>query len=109
MHQLIILGNGFDLTCGLKSKFSDFYSNRTNGTSSIESIPKGERNVWDVILSEIGQNDPLWCNIENLISAYVLQEDEWGSRLDRMYGQLMWAIDPSNQNQSEHPNNAVYD
>lgn len=24
MHQLIILGNGFDLTCGLKSKFSDF-------------------------------------------------------------------------------------
>lgn len=109
MHQLIILGNGFDLTCGLKSKFSDFYSNRTNGTSSIESIPKGERNVWDVILSEIGQNDPLWCNIESLISAYVLQEDEWGSRLDRMYGQLMWAIDPSNQNQSEHPNNAVYD
>lgn len=24
MHQLIILGNGFDLACGLKSKFSDF-------------------------------------------------------------------------------------
>lgn len=34
MHQLIILGNGFDLTCGLKSKFSDFYSDRTHGTGS---------------------------------------------------------------------------
>lgn len=32
MHQLIILGNGFDLACGLKSKFSQFFDNRTNGT-----------------------------------------------------------------------------
>lgn len=38
MHQLIILGNGFDLTCGLKSKFSDFYRNRMNAACSIESI-----------------------------------------------------------------------
>lgn len=67
MHQLIILGNGFDLTCGLKSKFSDFYNNRTNGTKSIESIPEYERNVWDLILSETGQSDPLWCDIERLI------------------------------------------
>ena len=46
MHQLIILGNGFDLTCGLKSKFSDFYRTRMNAACSIESIPKDERNVW---------------------------------------------------------------
>lgn len=108
MHQLIILGNGFDLTCGLKSKFSDFYSDRTHGKSSIESIPEDERNVWDVILSEIGENNPLWCNIERLISTYVFQEDESGSRLDHMYGQLVWTIDPSNPNRSEHPDNAVY-
>ena len=107
MHQLIILGNGFDLTCGLKSKFSDFYSDRTHGTGSIESIPKDERNVWDVILSEIGQSDPLWCNIESLISAYVFQEDSSGSKLDHIYEQPMWTIDPSNPNQSEHPDNAV--
>lgn len=49
MHQLIVLGNGFDLSCGLKSRFSDFYNNRTNGTNSIESIPENKRNVWDVI------------------------------------------------------------
>lgn len=108
MHQLIILGNGFDLTCGLKSKFSDFYCNRMNGACSIESIPKDERNVWDVILSEIGENDPLWCNIESLISAYVFHDDDLGSRLDHMYEQLVWTIDPSKPNRSEHPDNAVY-
>lgn len=108
MHQLIILGNGFDLTCGLKSKFSDFYSNRMNGASSTESIPEGEMNVWDVILSETGKNDPLWCNIESLISTNVFREDDSGSRLDHMYEQLVWTIDPSNQNRSEHSDNAVY-
>ncbi|WP_408581914.1 AbiH family protein, partial [Lactococcus petauri] len=25
MEQLIILGNGFDLACNLKSKYEDFY------------------------------------------------------------------------------------
>lgn len=108
MHQLIILGNGFDLACGLKSKFSDFYNNRTNETSSIESIPEDERNVWDVILSEKRQNDPLWCDIENLISTYVLQEDGAGSRVDQMYESMIWAIDFSNPHHSEYPNNAVY-
>lgn len=108
MRQLIILGNGFDLTCGLKSKFSDFYGNRTKGSFSFESIPEDERNVWDVILSEIGQSDPLWCNIENLISAYVFQEDDSGSTLDHMYEEPMWTIDMANPNQSEHPNSSVY-
>lgn len=108
MHQLIILGNGFDLTCGLKSKFSDFYSNRMNGISSIELLPEDERNVWDVILSEIGEGDPLWCNIESLISTYVFRENDSGSKLDRMYEQLVWTIDPSNPKRSEHPDNAVY-
>lgn len=108
MHQLIILGNGFDLTCGLKSKFSDFFNNRTNGTYSINSIPEDERNVWDVILSDVEERDPLWCSIESLISTYVFQEYDSGSRLDHMYEQLVWTIDPSYPNRSEHPDNAVY-
>lgn len=56
MHQLIILGNGFDLACGLKSKFSQFFDNRTNGTFSYESVPEDERNIWDFILSEVGES-----------------------------------------------------
>lgn len=108
MHQLIILGNGFDLTCGLKSKFSDFYNNRTNGTNSIESIPEDERNVWDVILSEKRKNDSLWCDIESLISTYVFQDDGSSSRLDQMYEAMIWTIDYSNPLHPEIPNNAVY-
>lgn len=109
MHQLIILGNGFDLTCGLKSKFSDFYRNRTRGTFSIESIPEDERNVWDLVLSEKGQNDPLWCDIESLISVYVFQEDGFGSRLDRMFSMTGLSIDPLNPNQPLRPKDDLYE
>ncbi len=109
MHQLIILGNGFDLTCGLKSKFSDFYSNRTNGTNSIETIPENKRNAWDVVLSEIRENDPLWCNIESLISAYVFQEGGSGSILDSMYGLTGLAIDISGPNPPLRPKDVLYE
>lgn len=109
IHQLIILGNGFDLTCGLKSKFSDFYSNRTNGTNSIETIPENKRNAWDVVLSEIRENDPLWCNIESLISAYVFQEGGSGSILDSMYGLTGLAIDISGPNPPLRPKDVLYE
>lgn len=29
MYQLIVIGNGFDLSCDLKSSFSDFHDYRT--------------------------------------------------------------------------------
>lgn len=95
MHQLIILGNGFDLTCELKSKFFDFYGIRTSRTFSVESIPEDVRNAWDMILAEKGQDDPLWCDIESLISACVFQEDGLGSRLDSMFSVTGLAINPS--------------
>ena len=108
MHQLIILGNGFDLTCGLKSKFSDFYSNRTSGSFSVESIPEDERNAWDMILSEKGQDNPLWCDVESLISAYVFQEDGWGSRLDKMFSVTGLAIDPTSTIPFPRPKDDLY-
>lgn len=109
MHQLIILGNGFDLACGLKSKFSDFDNNRTSGTNSIESIPEDERNAWDVILSEIGENDQLWCNIESLISAYVFKKDGSNSILDSMYSPTGLAIDISGPNPPLRPKEVLYE
>ncbi|WP_270641779.1 hypothetical protein [Ligilactobacillus salivarius] len=30
MKQLIVLGNGFDIACGLKSSYSDFFLMRFN-------------------------------------------------------------------------------
>ena len=108
MHQLIILGNGFDLTCGLKSKFSDFYRDRTSGSISVESIPEDERKAWDMILAEKGQDDPLWCDIESLISAYVFQEDGLGSRLDRMFSVTGLAIDLSSTIPFPRPKDDLY-
>lgn len=108
MHQLIILGNGFDLTCGLKSKFSDFYSNRTSGSFSVKSIPEDERNAWDMILAEKGQDEHLWCDIESLISAYVFQEDGLGSRLDRMFSVTDLAIDPTSTIPFPRPKDDLY-
>lgn len=28
LHQLLVIGNGFDLACGLKSSFADFFAPR---------------------------------------------------------------------------------
>lgn len=80
-----------------------------NETSSIESIPEDKRNVWDVILSETEQNDPLWCDIEGLISEIVFQKDGSGSRLDSVYSLTGLAIDPSNSNQSFRPKDDLYE
>lgn len=80
-----------------------------NKTSSIESIPEDKRNVWDVILSETEQNDPLWCDIEGLISEIVFQKDGSGSRLDSVYSLTGLAIDPSNSNQSFRPKDDLYE
>ncbi|MDO4912915.1 MAG: AbiH family protein, partial [Lactobacillus sp.] len=35
MHQILILGNGFDLSCGLKSSYSDFFEDRYCNLNSI--------------------------------------------------------------------------
>lgn len=108
MHQLIILGNGFDLTCELKSKFFDFYGIRTSRTFSVESIPEDVRNAWDMILAEKGQDDSLWCDIESLISACVFQEDGLGSRLDSMFSVTGLAINPSSTIPFPRQNDDLY-
>lgn len=108
MHQLIILGNGFDLACGLKSKFSQFFDNRTNGTFSYESVPEDERNIWDFILSEVGESDPLWCDIESLISAYVFRDGGASSRIDSMYHPRVRAFNPWGPNEPFHPESELY-
>lgn len=45
-QQLIILGNGFDLQCGLHSRFGDFFKPRFEVIAGIESY---SRAAWDVL------------------------------------------------------------
>ena len=42
-HQLIVIGNGFDLECGLKSGFYDFFRPRFE---AIDEITRYDRLRW---------------------------------------------------------------
>lgn len=108
MHQLIVLGNGFNLACGLKSKFSDFYASRTDNTYEFNSIPEDQRNVWDLILSQVENDDPLWCDIESLISTFVFKDSDSGSRVDKMYHSPVHTIDSIGPSEPFVPENEVY-
>lgn len=78
-QQLIIIGNGFDLQCGLKSKFGDFFQPRFD---TIASIPDYKRETWKSLVEESGLTlwdfileaniDSLWCDIEGTIEWWVL-------------------------------------
>ena len=37
IKQLLIIGNGFDLACGLKSSYKDFFDNYLKSISSTDS------------------------------------------------------------------------
>lgn len=81
--QLIILGNGFDLQCGLRSKFSDFFKARSERMESLspytpeewdELVADGGLTLWDFIL-EANADSP-WCDIEDVIERWVLSASE---------------------------------
>ena len=78
-QQLIIIGNGFDLQCGLKSKFGDFFKPRFD---IIANIPDCKRETWQTLVEDTGLTlwdfvleaniDSLWCDIEGTIERWVL-------------------------------------
>lgn len=75
-HQLVVIGNGFDLECGLASDFSNFVKARTVDFEKADHGQIAEdmlftKTIWDVILSSMG--DANWCDIEGSIAfaAYV--------------------------------------
>jgi hypothetical protein len=80
-HQLIVLGNGFDLECGLHSKFSDFEESRLKLLHpSSEDLEKSDKSIaqyahdsgltaWDVILDDKSQYP--WSDIELAIEQWV--------------------------------------
>ena len=78
-HQLIILGNGFDLQCGLRSSFGDFFRPRLEIISSIaddcsktwdDTVRKSGLTLWDFILN--GHINSNWCDIEAAIAQWIL-------------------------------------
>jgi hypothetical protein len=78
-QQLIIIGNGFDLQCGLRSKFGDFFQPRFDIIAAIPDckretwrtlVENSRLTLWDFILE--ANVDSLWCDIEGAIERWVL-------------------------------------
>lgn len=59
--QLVIIGNGFDLSHGLKTSFHDFYS----------SLPKKIKRRWQQLLEIYEVPEDSWHNFETLISDFT--------------------------------------
>lgn len=76
-HQLVVIGNGFDLECGLPSSFASFIADRKNKFNEQKSSDEASRipcpyqeTVWDVILEKMSNSN--WCDIEGAIANWVL-------------------------------------
>ena len=78
-HQLVVIGNGFDLECKLKSSFTSFISARNRALEqegNSESNPLGiKRNLWDVILGSMDGDH--WADVEGAIARWVVPMG-WG-------------------------------
>ncbi len=80
-HQLLIIGNGFDLECGLRSRFIDFFSSRIKTSqrdftvddndvaSTPEELVSAFPTIWDLILRD--KQDANWFDIEKTIEMWV--------------------------------------
>lgn len=88
-HQLLIIGNGFDISCGLRSRFSDFFEGRILKLEAADNLEGDELvkfcadkhlTVWDLILASRhaipgGYMKANWCDVEFAIAAAVLDLD----------------------------------
>lgn len=86
-HQLVIIGNGFDLECGLRSRFADFFRVRlemlktiSRGSDSVkknawyESVVSNNLTAWDFMLAD--EHDGNWCDIEATIASWIVRTNK---------------------------------
>lgn len=73
MHQLLILGNGFDMACGLQSSFAAFHHSRFDSAGKFIC---GKPTIWDYILKERYEDkDPNWSDVESALSSLLLNDE----------------------------------
>lgn len=78
--QLLILGNGFDLHCGLQSSYKDFFQSTILDTIGerfgLQQMKAGVSGFWEALLLEYykiyGNIDYNWCDIETIIKDTIL-------------------------------------
>lgn len=96
-HQLLIIGNGFDLECGLNSSFRDFFSTERESLIPARFLHEGaylpvwtpgrsefnsNLTFWDLMLK--GQKKGNWCDIEAAILKQILDIDSLFSNFTRI-------------------------
>ena len=67
MYQLVVMGNGFDKSCGLQSGFNDFFRSRHDEKDVFCDSWKELSNtqtLWDVVLEAKKRSSMLWCDVE---------------------------------------------
>ena len=90
---LLIVGNGFDLTCGLRSRYIDFFNscirnyNHKSGIYSNYNANDEKHDFWQGLLyhkkwNSDDSNDYLWCDVELLIqnTLKIIFHDGNGSK-----------------------------
>lgn len=94
-QQLIILGNGFDLQCGLHSRFGDFFKPRFEVIGGIESynraawkrvLEDSDLTLWDFILE--ANIDDTWCDVEGAIEKWILSAADTDPDTSLFWGTL---------------------
>lgn len=87
-HQLIIIGNGFDIECGLNSRFYQFFEPRMHVIETIDDLEDpGSVNAlrelsitaWDVVIyvrrQLVNKGEGInWCDVEAVISDVIGME-----------------------------------
>lgn len=67
IKQLLIIGNGFDLACGLKSSYKDFLDNYLKSISSTDSKMYWEKYFQNMSYLNSSNDDYTWTDIETQI------------------------------------------
>lgn len=118
-YQLLVLGNGFDLHCGLKSSYRDFFRSEILDTYSercgYPKLKESCQGFWENLLFEYYKKndkaDYTWCVIENIIKDTLVS-----LFVDRVYGgtelcELAYKYADSNKKAQEiissSPNNSI--
>lgn len=104
MSKLLIVGNGFDLSCGLKSSYNDFfhwqleksqafatyYNARNKRTFFVGVYPAfggkaltEELTVWDMYFISLKQTDS-WCDIEKALQSSFFGSGFWQKILGKI-------------------------
>lgn len=105
--QLLILGNGFDLHCGLKSSYKDFFQSTIldtiGGRFGLQQMKAGVTGFWETLLfgyySKFGKLNYNWCDIETIIKDTVLAIGSHGK------GFAFYAL--GNVKRGEDPNEVI--